>query len=274
MISLKEIFDEVRAMKSRYEMIDKLVDKQMLDGWERYLENKNYPTDFIIDSNKTYNLLSLLFYGGFEHNNKTGFKPYQYAIQLIDTLNQYLIEFEELALNLTFRNKIKNIDGFNFFSTMSELSISHAFKKTGNTIEFDFDYLKSNGKKKDIDIKISNQLGNFFFEIYTPNDSFEINGFFDPSEFNQKFSKKLTEKIHDKFSKIDERSLNGKRFLVANAMYSQGIMINYLTLNIDKYLSQLIKILPDDIDGLLIFTDDFSSLNSFKEIRTIIKENG
>lgn len=259
MKTLDEIFEDVQAMKANYEQINKLVDKKMLDGWRTYLEGKDNPYNWLTDSSRNFNLLSLLF---FRH---------EHTISLIDTLNQYLLKFRTLAGNPTFRNKMKKVDGFHFFSTMSELSIANVFMNRDNNVEFDYDYKKLDGSPKDIDIRIVNQQGEFFIEIYTPNENTESSFSFDPNEFNQKFKRKVSKKLHDKFSNIREDSLNGKKILAVNALYHQGIMLNYSTLNIDDYFSQLVKKLPQDTNGLLLFRDDFSSVDSFREVWTIIK---
>lgn len=264
------MIEEIRFAKSKFKEIDQIIDENTLKDWYKVIDK--YPTPIIYVESVVYNLLTVLYVSKYEQENKTGFEPYTHATQIIDTLNYYLSVFPNLTKDSSFLSKIRNLDGFNFLATMSELSVAHRFKSEGWNVTFEEKYKKLIGAKKDIDIKVSNTFDQvLFLEVYTPNEKAEIYGFFNPFEYNDKLKRKLKTKAFDKFSDISRGDLNGKRILVANTLYSGIFSMNLRLLNSEKFIDQLANLMPEEMNAMLLFEDDFSSSQSFFEIRTIIK---
>jgi len=236
---------------------------------------ENYPTlSNIIDNNdiikwkkleeipKYYNILSLLYYSDIQKNNQTFFKPYIYAVEILNTLEKYLTYFPELQENKSFKKKIKNLNGYSFFYTMTELSIAYLFLKNNYKISFEEKFIQ-NGKIKDVDIKVFFQDKIFYIEAYTPTNIANIDDFFNLNEYTNELKNKIRKKTLDKFSNV-ENKLIGKRYLAINTYLSEIFNINILLKNKDIIYTKLRNNLPIELDGLIIFYDNFNSIDSLK----------
>lgn len=269
---IKIIIEKVVASKSDYKNISPIVTEEVLTAWEKTLAKYSRPENCIIESK--FNLLTTLFIARHGKEYKTEFEPYKQTIKLLDSLNAYLTVFPDLLCDDSFKAKITNLGGYNFLSTLSELSLSNFLKGHDFEIIFEAKYRKKNKKdEKDIDLKIVDKNNNvFFFEIYTPNDQAEINGFFPPQEFSDKLKNKLIFKAQDKFTEIDSHALSGKRFLAANTLFSDIFSMNIRFFNCENYFNQLIRIMPEELDGVLLFEDNFNNTNSLRIVKMLLKE--
>lgn len=264
------IIEKVVFSKADYNNIAPLVTEAILTAWEKTLAKSFPPEKFIIDSK--FNLLTTLFIACHEKEYRTEYEPKQ-AMRILNTLNEYLTVFPDLLSDDKFKAKITNLGGYNFLSTLSELSLAKFLHYKNYKITFESKYRKKNKKdEKDIDLKIADENGNvFFIEIYTPTDEADINGFFSPQEFADKLKNKLAFKATDKFTDIDYSSLRGKRLLAANTLFSDIFSMNIRFFNCDNYFNQLIRIMPDELDGVLIFEDNFYDANSLRSVKMLMK---
>lgn len=265
------IIEKVVFSKADYNNIAPLVTEAILTAWEKTLAKSSPPEKFIIDSK--FNLLTTLFIARHEKEYRTEFEPYKQAMRILTTLNDYLTAFPDLLSDDTFKAKITNLGGYNFLSTLSELSLARFLHDKNYKITFESKYRKKNKKdEKDIDLKLDDEHGNVcFIEIYTPTDEADINGFFPLQEFTEKLKNKLVFKAADKFSNIDYCALRGKRLLAANTLFSDMFSMNIRFFNCDDYFNQLIRIMPDELDGVLIFEDNFAAANSLHYVKMLIR---
>lgn len=268
---VKNIIMKVVSSKGDYTNISPIVTDEILMGWEKTIANCSPPEQFITKSK--FNLLTTLFIAQYEKEYRTEFEPYKQAMRILTTLNEYLTAFPTLLSDDTFKAKITNLGGYNFLSTLSELSLARFLLCKNYKVTFESKYRKQNRKdEKDVDLKIVDESGNvIFIEIYTPTADADINGFFSPQEFTEKLKNKLVFKATDKFADIDYGALSGKRLLAANTLFSDMFSMNIRFFNCDDYFNQLIRIMPDELDGVLIFEDNFASDNSLRSIKMMIR---
>lgn len=265
-----QLIERIRLAKTKFSQINQIIDEITLKDWTKVVDKHSTP-DLYIQSVQ-YNLLTVLYVSDHENEFKTDFKPYKHAQKIIETLNSFLLDFPNLIEDRSFLFKIRNLDGFNFLATMSELAVAHKFKTDGWKIAFEEKYKKITGAKKDIDIKVVNSVGQvLYLEVYTPNERAKINGFFDPLEYSERLRRKVETKVTDKFTDINIGDLNGKKILVANTLYSDMFSMSRRMLNSEHFFHQLVNLIPEEMDAILLFEDDFSSNDSFFEIKTVTK---
>lgn len=265
-----QLIERIRLAKTKFSQIDQIIDDITLRDWTKVVDKHSTPISYI--ESVKYNLMTVLYASDYEDEFKTDFEPYKHAQRIIETLNFFLLDFPNLNHDSSFLSKIRNLDGFNFLSTMSELAVAHKFKTNGWDITFEEKYKKTTGSKKDIDIKVTNNIGQvLYLEVYAPNEQAEINGFFNPLEYSERLMRKVETKVMDKFTDINLGDLNGKRVLVANTLYSDMFSMSRRTLNLDRFLYQLVNLIPEEMDAILLFEDDFSSKDSFFEIKTMTR---
>lgn len=265
-----QLIERIKLAKTKFSQIDQIVDDITLREWTKVVDKHSAPISYI--ESVKYNLLTVLYASDYEDEFKTDFEPYKHAQRIIETLNFFLLDFPNLIHDSSFFSKIRNLDGFNFLSTMSELAVAHKFKTNGWDITFEEKYKKITGSKKDIDIKVINNFGQvLYLEVYAPNEQAEINGFFNPLEYSERLMRKVETKVMDKFTDINLGDLNGKRILVANTLYSDIFSMSRRILNLDRFFYQLVNLIPEEMDAILLFEDDFSSKDSFFEIKTMTR---
>lgn len=112
---------------SKYPFLEEIIDKHDCDLWvKKALQRDNF-NPYLVNSN--INILnSILFYGYCIDNNIE--KPVtHYYKGILDKLSLFLTVFPELTSEKNFKSKIKNIEGLNFLSTLSELSLAYQLKK-------------------------------------------------------------------------------------------------------------------------------------------------
>lgn len=269
-MTTNQLMERIRFAKTKFSQINQIIDEITLKDWTKVVDKHSTPISYI--QFVKYNLLTVLYTSDYEDEFKTDFEPYKHAQHIIVTLNSFLLDFPDLIKDSSFLSKIRNLDGFNFLATMSELAVAHKFKIDGWEITFEEKYKKTTGSKKDIDIKVINDFGQvLYLEVYTPNEQAEINGFFNPLEYSERLKKKVKTKVLDKFTDINIGDLNGKRILVANTLYSDMFSMIRKMLNSETFFYQLVNLIPEEMDAILLFEDDFSSKDSFFEIKTITK---
>jgi hypothetical protein len=189
-------------------------------------------------------------------------------------------QFPALVSNKSFKDKIKNLEGFNFLSTLSELSLADILQKEGYTIRFEIPFLNvEKGKKKDFDIHAVSKNGNsLYIEVYMPNLETTINGFFDPHENDAHFERKIQNKITDKFglagiADTNKKSeISGLKLLAVNQAFVEPEYLKHNAMRFiknDILYGNLLNTLPKNVDGYILFQDDFQSPNSFQYIEFI-----
>lgn len=103
-------------------------------------------------------------------------------------------------------------------------------------------------------------------EVYMPNKKLDIDGFFDPTNDDSHFKRKIDLKLSDKFGDKGLIGLNGKVILGVNIIFFDSIYIQTQIKNLEHdFLFDNIGIrMPVGVDGILFFEDDFQGSNSFK----------
>lgn len=213
---------------------------------------------------ETYNLASMLFYSALQKNNKIKFAPLVYASDVLKTLDSYLHYFSELKTDESFKKKIKNLNGFTFFDTLSELSIAKYMSSKGYNIIFEEKFFVDK-KEKDVDIKATSNDNTkvLFIDVYTPNNIADIDGFFNLDEYVSEIGIKVRNKAIKKFSNAESK-IHNKRFLAINTYLSEMYNVSSLLQNKDDIFKEVEKRYPLELDGLIIFYDNFVSIDSIK----------
>src|ERR1700743_1053730 len=124
-INSRSILDQVTNAKNRYSNIRYIVNEETLLNWKETLDVYTIPVLYIRSS--PYNLVKVLFAAEFQIETRTDFEPLINSVKILITLNIYLYSFPSLMTDKSFLDKIRNIGGFIFLSTLSELSVANFF---------------------------------------------------------------------------------------------------------------------------------------------------
>lgn len=183
---------------------------------------------------------------------------------ILKKLNCYLGCFPKLLSDKSFNGKITDIEGMIFLSTLSELTLAYHFHQKGYSIEFEKKFTPNTKENRDIDLAIMSKTGRkIYIEVYMPHEE-AGDGFFSPDAANHSFSKKLSNKLFDKFREGEiPEFLNGKVLLAANITYFDELRV-FMTLSSDKepLRDKLGYIHSKAVDAILMFIDDFNKPNS------------
>jgi hypothetical protein len=132
-------------------------------------------------------------------------------------------------------------------------------------------------KKRDIDLSVQTARGNtFHVEVYMPNELLEADSTTDlePDEHplkvidlehdDESFERKIRNKLTDKFGQEGLSGLNGRVCLAVNKVYMDVLRLKGLLAPGSSDFRALLQLLPQDVDGLLVFEDSFESEESLK----------
>lgn len=268
---LAEIMRYVDIGLTSFPNILSLIKDNDIRSWENKIgKSKSYKQYLLEESN--FNILTLSYIIGYEKFYNVADNPP--ITQLIfRKLESYLDQFPDLLSDKSFINKIKNLEGLNFLSTLSELSLASYFLQQGFSIGFETRFIrKDSGKRKDVDVTVQDKKGNsFHLEAYMPTEQSFIDGFFDPHSEDHHLEFKIGKKLLDKFGTDGITGLNGQVLLAVNIAMFDMIRLKLVTgLKINH--KNLITFLPPDTHGFLLFHDDFATINSFQIIKLVEKE--
>ncbi|GAB7087552.1 hypothetical protein [Marinifilum fragile] len=261
----------------RFPNLRELISNTDFEKWELKMKSFDDFQEFLLGENTKLNILNTSVMHGFGIEKSRKDSLFEHYNRLLNKTEKFLTIFPELKNNRSFKNKLINLETFNFLATLSELSLASELKNNGYSVGFESKFIQqNNGKKKDIDISISDAEENkIHIEVYMPNKQFDISEFFDPNQDDDIFISKIKYKLFDKFGTNGVSGLDGRVLLAINKVFFDAIHMKTIIpfLNNDGSFSELTKILPIGIDGLLLFEDDFGSDNSFAFDKILLKSN-
>ncbi|HZE85554.1 MAG TPA: hypothetical protein VE035_14660 [Puia sp.] len=233
--------------------------------WESKLKAEE-SRKYIFGSTGIFNLLTTSVITGMGLRQDLQDRISQHASRLLAKLDLYLASFPSLEKDLSFKQKVGNLEGFCFLSTLSELSLAHHFKQMGLNITFErmFTNLSVN-RRKDIDITVIDKKGiQVHLEVYMPNSQADIDGFFDSADGDHHYSYKVAQKLSDKFGQQGLTGLSGLVLLAVNIGFMDMLRIKKTILRRPTKGpdSDIMSKLPPGIHGLLLFCDIFGTMDS------------
>jgi hypothetical protein len=259
-----------------YPLINSVITDDDYSNWETFLSSQQsdsgcfgyvYGSDFSLLSSSIASVHEP--YPEFEDRNLL-------AQILLKKLNTYLEAFPEMLKNIPLHDKLVNTGNVNFAATLSELSIAYRYQKAGFKVEFERKFgQKKKGDKKDVDLVITSPAGQQFnLEVYMPINKENQEGFLDISEDNDEYAFKVNRKLTKKFGEKDFTGLEGYILLAVNVAFLpftqvQRILTPSAVIRINKHLG---KQLLDGVDALLVFADNFHSMDSYQEIGIFERE--
>ncbi len=284
--SVEECINFSRKALNHLPNINAMIEGSDFDKWAFILHSKPDFRNYLIESE--LNILNATALEGLANEHKLDNPVLNHIKIVLSKTDLFLSSFSELKTDDSLKHKIKNLDGLNFLSTLSELSLAYFFKKLGYDILFEKKFIQSStGRSRDIDLVIKSGNNNELnIEVYMPNHRLNVDGFFDPNQDNPRlnvdgfydpnqddslFIERINRKILQKFGLDGISGLNGKTLLAINKVFFDSVQVKTILpfLSNDTVYNDLIKLLPIDIDGLIIFEDDFGSKNSFKLERVL-----
>jgi len=272
--NINECIDLLIQAINKYSSLNEIIEPKDFKYWTHKLNNCKDINDFLFVKSNNLNLLTISAYIGLSIKNNFDNSIFTHYKRLFSKVDLYLNTFPQLISNKKFKDKLKNLENYVFLSTLSELSLAYQLKEIGFTVEFEtkFKNLKT-GKIKDVDLSISKSNNKIHIEVYMPHKQLEVNGFFDPNQDDSHFATKIEQKQNDKFGQDGIIGLNGKILLAINAVFFESFDLKneLLCFNNENLYMNLINNIHNDIDGYLIFMDEFGHDNSFKFIKYIEK---
>jgi hypothetical protein len=268
--SASDCISQVRQTASQFPNINLLLNAQEYNKWLQKLSSENDLEKYLLGDDVKFNLLNTLAVAAWELSNA---RQNQIGIPKLKKLNKWLTDFPGLLKDKSFDQKIKNLEGFNFLASMSELSFAAFLQSQGFSVTFEHKFIQVNSlRKKDVDISFSRQKGDAgYAEIYMPHHSENIAGFFGPDDSDHYIKYKVAMKLSDKFGSDGTLGLNGKVLLVVNYAAIDAMLIReaFPVFSNERMYVEMNKSLPKGVDGLAFFRDDFSSEGSFHFDRLI-----
>ena len=255
---------QIRQTAKQFANIDSLLKEPDYNKWLQTITTVVDLENYLTGDDVKFNLLNTLAIASWEINTSHQ-KPI--AIQKLTKLNDWLSEFPSLLNDKSFVNKIKNLEGFNFLASMSELSFAAFLREIGFAISFEHKFIQVNSqKKKDVDIGFigPKSVANYA-EIYMPHHTENTEGFFDPNDSDHYVKYKVAMKLSDKFGADGITGLTGKVLLVVNYAAIDALLIKeaFPIFSSEGIYNEMSNALPPGVDGLAFFRDDFSGKGSF-----------
>jgi hypothetical protein len=243
--------------------------------WERKLNEKN-AWKYVMEI-PAHNLLTASAISGLGLQQDLHDPATKQAQLFLAKLGLYLEHFPNLISDKSFHGKVCNLELFNFLGTINELSIAYYFCRIGMQVTFEQPFIKFSGNtKKDVDVTLTDAHGSqLHLEVYMPTDDTVIDGFFNPTEGNHHYAYKIGKKALDKFGDSGIGGLSGQVLLAVNSALLPLMQIQKVIgkTPISKLNNAIALTFPSALDGLLIFSDDFGSMNSFFIEEFFLKRN-
>lgn len=280
-----EVMSNIQVGLSRFPLLQTLVRGSQLKGWEKLLKAQDDAWSFL--SSLNYNmLLTLTIAGG---DSEHPFFPT--AINILTKLEAYMSAFTKLAEQKKFKDKINNLKGVNFLSTLSELSIAYQLHQASYQIEFETPFSRPDlDSIKDVDITAwLPGRRPFHIEVYMPHEQLQSMeeadveyiaavhfnysaAFLDFNSSNVVVSTRVDSKNRGKFGTLGFTGLEGMCLLAVNEAYVDTAYIQS-RLGISDYskLQQIVNC-SKGIQGLIVFEDNFGSKHPFQLRRILFKQ--
>jgi hypothetical protein len=271
-----ECIDFSKCAINQYPSLKEIIEPNDFTNWTNRLNKCLDFQDMLVGENSKLNLLNTSVLIGLSISKSLDDSLFAHYKMLFKKVDLYLSVFPELKSNKKFKDKLKNLENLNFLSTLSELSLANKLKESGLSVKFETKFKQSKtGKDRDVDVSISDNKNNeTHFEIYMPNKQLNLNGFFDPNQDDSHFASKIEQKLIDKFGQDGITGLNGLILLAINKVFFDMIHVKTVLpfFSVENVYKDLVKLIPKDVDGLLIYEDEFGSDNSFRFERIILKK--
>ncbi|GAB2795866.1 hypothetical protein HNQ93_004123 [Hymenobacter luteus] len=246
--------------------------------WTGTLRSQRSPDDFLGGNGEKLNLLNVSVMTGYSIRTGRDDALFAHYRRLLRKLEVYLRAFPELPADKRFLEKITNLEGLYFLATMSELSLAYALHQRGYRVSFETKFkLLTTLKKRDIDLSVQTARGNtFHVEVYMPNNLIEADSaselesdeyplkVIDLKQDDESFELKIRNKLADKFGQDGHSGLNGRVFLAVNKVFMDVLHLKALLAPDTDDFRALLPLLPQGVDGLLVFEDSFESDSSLK----------
>jgi|GEM_PF-1217769 len=260
-----DCISKVSGLISNYPNIDSMVIMQDYNNWQRLLTKAGGYEVYWDSQSQKLNLLltAMVAYC----NTVIQTKLTTHTLNILEKLDNWLSVFQELTKDKNFKGKIKNLDGFNFLSSLSELTLGNYFAQAGYKVAFESKFRQTEATaRKDVDVTVQDSSGKVInFEVFMPNNETDLNGFFDPSDRDGYFTYKVWKKMEDKFGTAGFSGLTGKTYLAVNyAFFDEFYRNSLLPIFSNQFAFESLSLsLPAGVDGILFFRDDFSVRDSF-----------
>ena len=257
-----------------FPFLNDLIKEKDINSWTKKLDACESLDNILFGTEAKLNLLNITILTGLSNGKNYNDGLFSHCKMLLNKLDLYLQKFTELSANKKFTDKLKNIEGLNFMSTLSELSLAFQMAKEDLSIRFEtkFKQVKT-GKGRDVDLSVYDKNNNVVhMEVYMPNKQLDINSFFDPRQDDNHFESKIEKKLLDKFGKDGMTKLNGLVLLAVNKIFFDMLHVKSAMPFVQSNYKSLIRFVPKDVDGLFIFEDGFESIDSYRFEMLLLKD--
>ncbi|MEJ0106607.1 MAG: hypothetical protein WDO19_30455 [Bacteroidota bacterium] len=257
-----------------FSFLNDIIKLKDFNSWTQKLDICESLDEFLLGTEAKLNLLNITIATGLSINKNYDDRLFSHYRMLLNKLDLYLQKFPELKANKKFKDKLKNIEGLNFLSTLSELSLGFQMAKHDLSIKFETKFKQlETGKNRDVDLSVYDKNDNIIhIEVYMPNKQLDVTGFFDPNQDDKHFESKIENKLSDKFGKDGIAKLNGLVLLAVNKIFFDMLHMKTVLPFFHSNYKNLIKFIPKDVDGLLIFEDGFESIDSCRFEKLLLKD--
>ncbi|GAB2972120.1 hypothetical protein GCM10027049_02210 [Mucilaginibacter puniceus] len=255
-----DLIDKIQKIIGRYPNIAAMMKKK---DWPRWKAIVSTAGGFQAYWDTPERKLNMLIAAVMIYSNDVSTNDFmQHGVGLFEKLNKWLGCFPFLVRDPSFMGKIKDLDGVSFLSCMTELSLAAYLAEKGYTIQFEKKFLQ-HGKvnKNDVDVSATDSNGNTLnFDVYMPNYSSELTEFFDGHGQDHHFTYKVTEKLKGKFGNNGFSGLSGKTLLAVNYSFCDDVYARSVLPLMDNFstFKGLQVSLPDGVDGIMYFADNFN----------------
>jgi hypothetical protein len=199
------------------------------------------------------------------------------AHRILSLFNQYLELFPQLKNDKSFKGKLHNLEGPNFLATLNELALAHFYQTQDYLVTFEKKFTRaSDGGNRDVDITIVTPTGTTaHLEVYMPIENTSFDGFFDFSETNKTFSRKIELKNFDKFGLDGIDGLSHPVILAINTLFwpLQKLQAIFQPKELKETWESIAIRIPKGVHGILFYHDDFSTDKSLKILEVYLTQS-
>lgn len=272
--AVDECISYARAGIAPYSGIQRLITETDFAKWKVALQDAPDVETYLWGSPEagaSFNLFNVAVLTGFARERLLAQEVVVHAQRLLERLDWFIHKFPGLTTTRRkakqFAHKVKNLGEFQLLPTLSELTLAHWFKQQGFSVEFETPFRHPvTGNLKDADLTVTGSAGSLIhIDVYTPNKRLESDGFVGLDDESGHYVRKIELKIKDKFGPGTISDLSGKIMLAVNQVYFDAVHLQAALAGLghaDSY-EEIVRRLPLDTDGILIFEDDFSRSDSF-----------
>jgi hypothetical protein len=270
----EECISYLKGGIKEFPFLNEIIKLKDFNSWTQKLDTCGSLDDFLLGTEAKLNLLNITIATGLSINKNYDDRLFSHYRMLLNKLDLYLQKFPELKANKKFKDKLKNIGGLNFLSTLSEIALGFEMANQGLSIKFETKFKQlETGKDRDVDLSVYDKNNNIVhIEVYMPYKQLDISGFFDPNQDDKHFESKIEEKLSYKFGKNGITKLNGLVLLAVNKIFFEMLHMKTALPFFRSNYKNLIRFIPKNVDGLLIFEDGFESIDSYRFEKLLLKD--